>query len=91
MMRAWRAREWEKALNAAALRAGLGLWAFVAARPALYRLVARLSALSLRLMGMGRGRVARLPFFASGWTANRDMPAPEGATFMDQWKARGGR
>ncbi|MDK9695942.1 MAG: LutB/LldF family L-lactate oxidation iron-sulfur protein [Siculibacillus sp.] len=90
MMRAWRNREWERALNPAALRSGLGLWAFVAARPALYRLAARAAGFGLRLLGRG-GRIARLPFFASGWTANRDMPAPEGATFMDQWKARGGR
>jgi L-lactate dehydrogenase complex protein LldF len=87
----WRNREWEKALNPAALRRGLGLWAFVAARPGLYRLAARASSMAMRVMGMGRGRIARLPFFASGWTKVRDMPAPEGATFMDQWKARGGR
>ncbi len=88
MMRAWRSREWERALNPAAMRWGIGAWAFVAGRPALYRLVARMAALSLRLMGLGRGRIASLPFFASGWTKTRDMPAPEGRTFMDQWKAR---
>ena len=91
MMRSWRRREWERALNPAALRSGLGAWAFVAARPALYRLATRLASLALRVMGGGKGRIGRLPFFAAGWTANRDMPAPEGATFMDQWKARGGR
>jgi len=91
MMRAWRMREWEKALNPAALRRGLGLWAFVAARPGLYRLAARMSSLALRLLGGRKGRIARLPLFAAGWTKVRDMPAPEGATFMDQWKARGGK
>lgn len=91
MLRAWRSREWEKALNPAAMRSGLSLWAFVAARPALYRLVARASSLGLRLLAAGRGRIGSLPFFGSGWTKHRDMPAPEGATFMDQWKARGGR
>ena len=91
MMRAWRTREWERALNPAALRSGLGAWAFVAARPGLYRLATRLASLALRVMGGGKGRIGRLPLFAAGWTANRDMPAPEGATFMDQWKARGGR
>ncbi|WP_333822188.1 LutB/LldF family L-lactate oxidation iron-sulfur protein [Pinisolibacter sp.] len=91
MMRAWRNREWERALNPAALRSGLGFWAFLAARPGLYRLAARASSTALRLMGAGKGRIAKLPFFASGWTKMRDMPAPEGATFMDQWKAKGGR
>ena len=91
MMRAWRNREWERALNPAALRRGLGLWTFVAARPALYRLMARASALGMRVLAGSRGRIAKLPFFAAGWTKMRDMPAPEGATFMDQWKAKGGR
>jgi L-lactate dehydrogenase complex protein LldF len=25
---------------------------------------------------------------AGGWTAGRDLPAPEGKTFMAQWKDR---
>ena len=91
MMRAWRTREWERALNPASARRGIGLWAFVAARPRLYRLAARGAALALRLLGGGTRRIGRLPFFAAGWTKMRDLPAPEGATFMDQWKARGGR
>ena len=30
---------------------------------------------------------ARLPF-AGGWTQHRDLPAPQGRTFQDQWARR---
>jgi L-lactate dehydrogenase complex protein LldF len=38
-------------------------------------------------LGSERGRFVRLPL-ASGWTRHRDMPAPQGRTFMDQYRAR---
>jgi L-lactate dehydrogenase complex protein LldF len=85
MMRHWREREFEKKLTPGTVRAGLGLWAWFAQRPTLYRLAARLGNGVLRGAGRGRGRIAALPF-ASGWTGQRDLPAPAGQTFMDQWK-----
>ena len=42
MMRHWREREFEKQLTPGAVRTGLGLWAWFATRPALYRLAARI-------------------------------------------------
>ena len=51
-------------------------------------LLVALSALSLA--GMFTGRFRWLPL-ASGWTRHRDFPAPEGATFQAQWKARDAR
>jgi L-lactate dehydrogenase complex protein LldF len=42
---------------------------------------------SLRLGGGRRGKFSALPL-AAGWTGERDMPAPQGGTFMDQWQAR---
>jgi L-lactate dehydrogenase complex protein LldF len=87
MMRHWREREFEKKLQPAAARYGLGVWAWFAARPRLYRLAARLGAGALGRMAGRRGRLASLPL-AGGWTRSRDFPAPEGRTFMDQWKAR---
>jgi len=86
MMRAWRTREWERALNPGTQRFGLKLWAFLAKRPSLYRLAARLGRAGLGVLAAGRGRIARLPL-ADGWTKHRDMPAPEGGTFMDRWAA----
>ena len=86
LLRHWREREFAAAKAPAAARWGLGAWAFLAARPHAYRLVARLAARILALLGGRRGRIAALPFGA-GWTAARDMPAPEGATFHAQWAA----
>jgi len=87
IMRHWREEAFEKKLPPARERYGLAAWAFLAKRPGLYRLVTRIG---MRLMGRAGavrgGRFEDLPF-ASGWTKGRDMPAPEGRTFMDRWKA----
>jgi L-lactate dehydrogenase complex protein LldF len=89
MMRSWREREFERHLSPATVRAGLGVWAFFARRPRLYGLATAVAARLLALAGRRHGRFGWLPF-ASGWTRHRDFPAPEGATFQAQWKARGG-
>jgi L-lactate dehydrogenase complex protein LldF len=67
-------------------RFGMSVWAFFAARPRIYRLAASLGARILGWLGRKRGRIARLPL-ARGWTAGRDLPAPEGATFQRRWRA----
>ena len=86
MMRHWREREFEKRLTPAATRWGLGLWRFVAERPALYRLAARASVFGLGLLGRG-GVIRRLPWVGAGWTDQRDFPAPEpGGTFMSRYR-----
>jgi L-lactate dehydrogenase complex protein LldF len=71
------------------MRYGLGFWAFFANRPALYRLATDLGARAMHLAGRNKGRFAWLPF-AGGWTRYRDLPAPQGATFQSQWRARSG-
>lgn len=86
MMRHWREREFERHLSPASQRWGLTGWAFLATRPGLYRLTARLAARGLRLWAWGRGSARNVPL-AGGWTKHRDFPAPEGRTFMEQWKA----
>lgn len=85
MMRHWREREFEKHLNPRAVRGGLGLWAFFAARPGLYRLISRMGARFLSWRARGKGKIASLPL-AGGWTAHRDFPAPEGDSFLDLWE-----
>jgi L-lactate dehydrogenase complex protein LldF len=70
-------------LGARALRA----WAFLARRPGLYRRVTAFCVGMLRLLSGRRGAVRSLPL-ASSWTAHRDVPVPEGGTFMRQWEAR---
>ncbi|NVK39800.1 MAG: iron-sulfur cluster-binding protein [Oceanospirillaceae bacterium] len=85
LMRHWREKEFEKHLTPRTVRYGLGGWSFFARRPALYRLLSRVSNQALRMLAGRKGRINRLPM-AGGWTDWRDMPAPTGKTFMQQWK-----
>jgi len=89
MMRHWRNREFERHLSPAAMRWGLRAWVFFVTRPALYRLATGAAARVLKIWSWGRGRSRRVPL-AGSWTRYRDLPAPEGRTFMAQWKARNG-
>ncbi len=84
LMRHWREREFERHLTPAAVRSNLRLWAFVARRPALYRLATRAAAATLGWLGRKRGRFAWMPL-AGGWTRGRDLPAPEGDTFFARY------
>lgn len=86
MLRHWREREYERHLKPARESAGLKLWAFAARHPTLYRIGVRMAAWALVRMARGKGRIGSLPL-AGGWTGCRDMPAPTGGTFVDQWKA----
>jgi L-lactate dehydrogenase complex protein LldF len=88
MMRHWREREFERGLNPATQRYGLKFWAFFARRPALYRFAASLAMPALSALGGKKGRFASLPL-AGGWTKHREMPAPEGKTFMQQLRKQG--
>jgi len=85
MMRHWRERAFERHLAPRAERTGLGLWAFFARRPLLYRAATRAAIGVLGLFGRRRGRFAALPL-AAGWTAGRDFPAPEGETFQSRYR-----
>jgi L-lactate dehydrogenase complex protein LldF len=87
MLRAWREREFERHLSPATVRSGLALWAYFAKRPRLYGFATGIAARMLAALGGRKGRFRWLPF-ASGWTRHRDFPAPQGATFQAQWKAR---
>ncbi len=90
LMRHWREREYERHLAPATFRYGLGLWAFFARRPALYKFATGLAMPVMSFFGRKAGRFAKLPL-AAGWTDHRDMPAPQGKTFQAQWRERGGR
>src|SRR6266849_2114624 len=87
MMRYWREREFAEKLNPPAHRAGLHLWAWIASRPALYHGLVELASRAVGLAGRARGRFRALPL-AAGWTAVRDMPAPEGRSFHSLWVER---
>ncbi len=85
IMRYWREQAFERKIAPAPQRAGIRLWAWVARRPALYRIGSRIAVAMLAKLAGRKGRFARLPL-AGGWTAARDLPAPEGRTFADRWR-----
>ena len=87
MMRHWREREFERHLSPAAVRTGTRLWAFFAKRPGLYHFATGIALPLLAFLGRARGRFRSLPL-AGGWTAHRDLPAPQGRTFQQRWASR---
>ena len=87
MMRHWREREFAARLSPPAYRTGLSVWAWVARRPALYHVLVETVSRVLGWAGRGHGRFRALPL-ANGWTAVRDLPAPEGRSFQSLWAER---
>jgi L-lactate dehydrogenase complex protein LldF len=90
MMRNWREREFERAIKPSVARYGLSVWAYFAKRPKLYQFMAGFGMPLLSLIGGRKSRIAALPL-AGGWTAFRDLPAPEGRTFQQAWAQREAR
>ncbi|BAU74609.1 lactate utilization protein B [Metapseudomonas furukawaii] len=87
MLRELRNRQWQWRLVPATTRWGLRLWAALARRPRLYRAATALLARLMKRASGNRGYLRHLPL-AGNWTATRDMPAPQGATFQQRWKQR---
>jgi L-lactate dehydrogenase complex protein LldF len=85
MLRHWREKEFERHLTPARARQGLRVYAWLAARPTAWRWVTAAAARGLSVLGGKKKRIASLPF-ATAWTKGRDMPAPEGETFMQRYK-----
>jgi len=88
LMRHWREKAFDNGLPPATERFGLAVWGWFAQHPALYRLGAGLAARLLGWLGRSRGRFSQLPL-AGGWTAARDLPAPQGRSFQSLWADRG--
>jgi L-lactate dehydrogenase complex protein LldF len=86
LLRHHRIRQFEQGLVAPRASLPLKLWAQLARRPGLYRLAMRIGMRTLGLLGRRRGRFRSLPL-AGGWTRSRDLPAPQGPTFIARWQA----
>ena len=89
LMRHWREQEFSGHLTPPAQRRNLKAWAWLAKRPKLYHMATRLAARGLWLLGGRNRRTGFLPF-AGAWTRHRDMPTPEGSTFLAQWRKHTG-
>jgi len=85
LLRGWREKSWREGLEPVSTRSAVRLWAWVARRPWLYRLSARMAVRAMCLFG--RRWIAAIPL-AGAWTRHRDLPAPQGRTFMDQYRRR---
>ena len=90
LMRTWRERHHAGGGGTWFQRTALSFWAFTARRPWLYHRLTGVTVPVLTWLAGRRGRLSYLPF-ASAWTRHRDLPAPEGATFQQQWTRRKGR
>ena len=87
MMRHWRERDFLQQSATSAPKLALRAWAYLARRPALYRLAADLQGRALSLFAGRKRRFSRIPL-ARGWTEHRDLPAPAPKTFLSQWQDR---
>lgn len=87
LLRELREKQVDEHLRPVSERLALTVWAFVAKRPALYRLATRIGVRFMHAMAGGKKTISKLPF-ASGWTDYRDMPAPSGKTFRELYKER---
>ena len=87
LLRRWREKIFDDPALSDTTRTGIKIWAHVARRPRLYRLIQRLVVTLLAMLGRRSGYFRKLPL-AGGWTDTRNLPAPEGGTFMSQWRGR---
>jgi L-lactate dehydrogenase complex protein LldF len=87
LQRKLREKEFERRLRPWYERMGLRTWAWFALRPALYSAASRFGIRALKLLADRNGMIRKLPL-ASGWTDERDMPAPAGRTFRELYAAR---
>jgi L-lactate dehydrogenase complex protein LldF len=72
------------------LRSTLAGYAFIATRPPLFRMAARVGRVVSRWLARD-GWIRRLPGPLAAWTASRDFPAPAARSFNERWHARRAR
>ncbi|MEQ9107419.1 MAG: LutB/LldF family L-lactate oxidation iron-sulfur protein [Limnobacter sp.] len=80
LLRKLREQQFSRGLRPWQEKAAFKVWAFVAQRPALYRVLSRVGIKAMAWWGKRKGGIHSLPM-ASGWTDQRDFPVPTGETF----------
>jgi L-lactate dehydrogenase complex protein LldF len=88
LLRRHRASQWRLKLQGRRARLATAAWSWMVQRPGLYRRANAFATGILHRLGQRRGAISKLPM-AGGWTASRDLPAPQAGTFMQQWQKRG--
>ncbi len=86
LLRDLRHDETRKKLSAGRWRLGMKTHAWLASHPWLYQKVTGLGIPVLAWLGRGKGSFRSL-LLANGWTDERDFPAPQGRTFMQQYRS----
>ena len=87
LLRHWRQRTHSNRQDTASSRWGLQFWSYISGRPSLYRMFTAASIFYLGLFARKKGVIKWLPF-VKNWLNFRELPAPEGSTFMQQMDKR---
>jgi L-lactate dehydrogenase complex protein LldF len=87
LMRKWRERQFDQSLRPWHERFSIHVWSAFATRPTLYALGTQFAARFAAMLGGRDKRITWLPGL-DGWTDGRDMPAPQGKTFRELYRAR---
>ncbi len=87
LLRDLRAESVQSGLTPWRWRWAMRLHAWLAKRPGLYHFTTGMAIKLMHRMGRKNGFFSKLPV-APGWSSVRELPAPQGGTFMQQWKAR---
>jgi len=84
LLRDLRHDETRRKLSPSRWRLGMRMHAWLARHPRIYHTLTGLGIRTLYLAGRRSGSFQRMPL-ASGWTSQRNFPAPEGKTFSSQY------
>jgi L-lactate dehydrogenase complex protein LldF len=87
LLRYHRIQAHQAKLSPVITRFTLRIWAFFARHVRFYQWFTAFNIRLLGRLGQNKGRFRYLPFLGA-WTTSRDMPAPQGKTFMAMWKQR---
>jgi L-lactate dehydrogenase complex protein LldF len=82
-----REKQVERGLRPLRERLALAAWGWLALRPSLYAWVTRVGLRYLDRLDRGADILRRVPI-ARAWTAQRDLPAPEGRSFRELYAQR---
>ncbi|MDZ4049345.1 MAG: iron-sulfur cluster-binding protein [Limnobacter sp.] len=87
LLRKLREQQFSRGLRPWQEKAAFKVWAFVAQRPALYRVLSRMGIKAMAWWGKRKGGMHSLPG-VKGWTDQRDFPVPTGETFSNLYQQR---